>query len=858
MVKEYPSTLCRDSAVEKILTSTKTLLLIGSPPNSTLVRHQINGVSSSPSSSTSSSRKSRGDSSDSSNRSSRPRSRSFARRLLYLLPQSLREFPTTTTMSSLSPKSASVKEETIKSECLENSQAYDDLYSFQPASSSSGNTLGLSRDMRNKAEKLRRDKLNKHIVELGEILPAVKSTPKRLDKTSILRLAANFLRVHRNIVSLLSGNQRTKWPSTWVDSLLESSESFLLVTTGTGKILHVSEFVEKLLGHAQSSESFLLVTTGTGKILHVSEFVEKLLGHAQVDLLGHQVYVIVHPDDRGIFAQALHPQPGNRDRKVSQNQLDDWLFLGIASPVKSATILGLTLYQTMQDEYYTRHMLDGRIVNSDQRISLVAGYTVEEVLGKSGFSYVLSEDKTMAALLHREMLFSSRDGSAQVTYRLRTKTDEFVYLKTKGFLEFNRSNDAVESFICINAMISDAEGRVEMRRQVELYRNSPLLRQYAARMETNGSWMPPNQVAQGMLKFGSQTYSPFVPGTFTPNSPIYPSIPPYAAAPTYANISSPSTPRCNGNSSLSPEMLGNGASSASLSHQQHVVPHEIDNILNPAYPAGIPLSIPISQRNSAILGLEEHHQNHIPEIDPGHSSPATRPVATPYTNNGLCHGYNADDFVNNEQHRLTNGIQNGHHHPHHHSSQVTVECNPQQPMTTDQHSRKLDPYPPRVGSIWTPPTMSRASSVGMILSRSQPHETRCRTLQPHNSSTDPQQPSAIESSPSFQQSSSSPSTNGILGRGNHDDHPWPCDPCCQSGGSGGARCADAGNGDEFRSHHGWPVKCAPYRTAEDVVQVSSSTENPNGICMISSSTTKENIGDDHRAEPSNSVFAEQR
>ena len=51
--------------------------------------------------------------------------------------------------------------------------------------------------MRNKAEKLRRDKLNSYITKLGGLLPSVNTTPKRMDKTSILRLASNFLRCHR-------------------------------------------------------------------------------------------------------------------------------------------------------------------------------------------------------------------------------------------------------------------------------------------------------------------------------------------------------------------------------------------------------------------------------------------------------------------------------------------------------------------------------------------------------------------------------------------------------------------------------------------------------------------------------------
>ncbi|CAG0924340.1 unnamed protein product, partial [Notodromas monacha] len=220
MVKEYSSTLCRDSAVEKILTSNSHHEIRQQDPKLMLSNNRF----------------------------------------------CTQEFPTTSTMSSLSPKSASVKEETIKSECLENSQAYDDLYSFQPASSSSGNTLGLSRQ---------------------------------------------YVRTERSY--LKKRNTNTQFA---LYSLIYSIDT---------DVLAAADIRLFCLRYQMKSRDFSVKVT---------------------------------------LQKKLH-YPG--DRKVSQNQLDDWLFLGIASPVKSATILGLTLYQTMQDEYYTRHMLDGRIVNSDQR-----------------------------------------------------------------------------------------------------------------------------------------------------------------------------------------------------------------------------------------------------------------------------------------------------------------------------------------------------------------------------------------------------------------------------------------------------------------------------------------------------------
>lgn len=48
------------------------------------------------------------------------------------------------------------------------------------------------------AEKMRRDKLNNYINELAGIVPLGSGGSKRLDKTSTLRLAANYIRMHKS------------------------------------------------------------------------------------------------------------------------------------------------------------------------------------------------------------------------------------------------------------------------------------------------------------------------------------------------------------------------------------------------------------------------------------------------------------------------------------------------------------------------------------------------------------------------------------------------------------------------------------------------------------------------------------
>lgn len=59
---------------------------------------------------------------------------------------------------------------------------------------------------RNVAEKQRRDKLNAYITDLANTVPLVSSATKRLDKTSILRLSAAYIRLHESPLSPLAQN----------------------------------------------------------------------------------------------------------------------------------------------------------------------------------------------------------------------------------------------------------------------------------------------------------------------------------------------------------------------------------------------------------------------------------------------------------------------------------------------------------------------------------------------------------------------------------------------------------------------------------------------------------------------------
>lgn len=62
--------------------------------------------------------------------------------------------------------------------------------------------------MRNRAEKQRRDKLNAYISELYSLVPSAAAAPRKLDKTSTLRLSANFLRIHQSKIDTIIAELR--------------------------------------------------------------------------------------------------------------------------------------------------------------------------------------------------------------------------------------------------------------------------------------------------------------------------------------------------------------------------------------------------------------------------------------------------------------------------------------------------------------------------------------------------------------------------------------------------------------------------------------------------------------------------
>ncbi|XP_068081210.1 aryl hydrocarbon receptor nuclear translocator homolog [Anabrus simplex] len=386
-----------------------------------------------------------------------------------------------------------------------------------------------SRQQRNKAEKQRRDKLNNFITELSTLVPMVASSPKRMDKTSILRLSATYLRMYRclpltsgDLCSLPSTQDSRSIYAHLLDILLDM-DGFMLIVNATGKIVFVTHTVEKLLGHpqndllgqslynitcpddhaelrknltpdedpsaasaspvasddsssddttsssAQSSPSPRL-TSGTPEAppgptppperqrrsfyLHLSQRATSRSDNAQYETVHILGYLKVpHKPERG---PPTHTR-SRKQRELPTTNSNDIVLVAVAQLFKEKKITDLSLLEASRDEYVTRHTKDGRIIYSDHRISVVAGYMAEEVSGLSAFNFMHKEDVKLT-LIALQRMYDLGEGHGSSCYRLMSKSGQFIYLRTHGYLEYDKDTQDVTTFICINTLMTEKEG----------------------------------------------------------------------------------------------------------------------------------------------------------------------------------------------------------------------------------------------------------------------------------------------------------------------------------------------------------------------------------------------------------------
>ncbi|XP_013143925.1 PREDICTED: circadian locomoter output cycles protein kaput-like [Papilio polytes] len=353
------------------------------------------------------------------------------------------------------------------------------------------------RESRIIAEKHRRSQYKAEIECIYSLLSDIIPTQRKLDKTSILRLAADKLRNEH----VFGNTVKCDHLETWSPAILKCFDLF---------------------------GGFMIAVTCRGRIFIVSPNIQEKLGYCHIDLLGQDIYKYIHNEDKDILRFHIYPPElqsgfddnllkqqhnfkirflragaksdlpryeqchingthrrsdkatanGIQDKQIIRRQRvrhnrtftssgNDFVFIGmvhVLSNVRPVCLVSPTAYS----EYKTRHLIDGRIVECDQSISLAAGYMTEEVTGTSAFIFMHKDDVRWVICVLRQMYDQSRE-YGESYYRLITRSGHFIYMRTRGFLEIDPNTKKVQSFVCINRVISQEYGRKMMEEMKRKY-----------------------------------------------------------------------------------------------------------------------------------------------------------------------------------------------------------------------------------------------------------------------------------------------------------------------------------------------------------------------------------------------------
>nr|CAD7265988.1 unnamed protein product [Timema shepardi] len=176
---------------------------------------------------------------------------------------------------------------------------------------------------------------------------------------------------------------------------------------------------------------------------------------------------------------------------------NDAVLVAVVKLFKETRVAELSLLEATRDEYITRHLIDGRFIYCDHRISVVSGYFPEEVSGLSAFKFMHKEDflYTMIALRQMYDRYGQGEGYGSSVYRLRCKNGQFIFMRTHGYVEYSKTTHQVESFICVNSFISDEEGLAGLKEMRSRYSASVISSGRAALVDSataNGMFPSPS------------------------------------------------------------------------------------------------------------------------------------------------------------------------------------------------------------------------------------------------------------------------------------------------------------------------------------------------------------------------------
>ncbi|XP_035468919.2 endothelial PAS domain-containing protein 1 isoform X2 [Scophthalmus maximus] len=297
--------------------------------------------------------------------------------------------------------------------------------------------------------------------DLSRLLPLQPSVGANLDKPSVIRLTLSYIRMH----TLLKVNAASEaWTSHTVGygQVLGGGEQWRACDGGHDdgeKDAETAQAMEETNMYLSILEGFLMVLSAEGDMIYLSDNISKYMGLTQTELMGHNIFDLTHPCDHGEirnnlrlmgegvwcgakrdFVMRIKSTLTHRERSANLKSAT-WKILHCQGRVKlrstpsSASCLLLTcrplpLSHTLLSThtFTSQHNMDMRFTYCDQGVTLLLGYSPEELLGRSIYDLCHTLDTSCLTKNHLNLCLKSQSASGQ--YRMLVRGGGYVWVES--------------------------------------------------------------------------------------------------------------------------------------------------------------------------------------------------------------------------------------------------------------------------------------------------------------------------------------------------------------------------------------------------------------------------------------------
>uniref|UniRef100_A0A3Q1KF60 Aryl hydrocarbon receptor nuclear translocator n=1 Tax=Anabas testudineus TaxID=64144 RepID=A0A3Q1KF60_ANATE len=364
-----------------------------------------------------------------------------------------------------------------------------------------------ARENHSEIERRRRNKMTAYITELSDMVPTCSALARKPDKLTILRMAVSHMKSLRG-----SGNTNVDGsykPSFLTDQelkhlILEAADGFLFVVScETGRIVYVSDSLTPVLNQSQSDwlgsslydqlhpddteklrEQLSTAENnntdrngeeGKPAIIRQNEMY-KLCGTCPVEPLsmnrlnflrnrhrnglgsvkeGEPQYVVVHCTG---YIKSWPPAGVSLTDDEADNTQGSRYCLVAIGRLQVSCCPGDTDINSVSVpvEFISRHNCQGTFTFVDHRCMTAVGYQPQDLLGKNILEFAHPEDQSLLRDSFQQVL-KLKGQVLSVMFRFRTKSREWIWMRTSSFTFQNPFSEEIEYIICTNVNVKQLQ-----------------------------------------------------------------------------------------------------------------------------------------------------------------------------------------------------------------------------------------------------------------------------------------------------------------------------------------------------------------------------------------------------------------